>query len=236
MAMNSPYFKKGLKDGIPICLGYLSVSFAFGVYAVSSGLTAAEALLLSLTNVTSAGQMAGVPIIVQGGTLLELAACQLVINLRYALMSVSLSQKLDGSVTLRDRLIIAFMNTDEVFAVASRKQHTIRTPYMLGLITLPYLGWAAGTLLGAAAGDVLPALIADALGVAIYGMFIAIVVPAARHSRPTLLCALLAAGLGCCFRFIPALQCVPEGFVIIICAVAAAAVCAVLFPFTDRDF
>ena len=233
--MDRTRFKKGLTDGLPICLGYLSVSFAFGVYAVSSGLTVAEALLLSLTNVTSAGQMAGVPVIVQGGTLLELASCQLIINLRYALMSVSLSQKLDGSVTLRDRFIIAFMNTDEVFAVASRRQNTVRTPYMLGLIALPYLGWAAGTLLGAAAGDVLPSLITDALGVAIYGMFVAIVVPAARRSRPTLLCALLAIALGCCFRFIPALQGVPEGFVIMICAVAAAAICAVLFPLADWE-
>ena len=105
-------FLKGIKDGLPICFGYLSVSFAFGIFAVSNGLGIFEALLISMTNVTSAGQLAAVPIIVSGGTLLELAMAQFVINLRYALMSVSLSQKLGQSVRLFDRFVVSFVNTD----------------------------------------------------------------------------------------------------------------------------
>ena len=101
-------FLKGITDGIPICLGYFSVAFAFGIFSVSNGLTSLEALLISMTNVTSAGQLAAVPIIVSGGTLFELAASQLIINLRYALMSITLSQKLDNSISLLDRIISIF--------------------------------------------------------------------------------------------------------------------------------
>ena len=115
-------FLKGIKDGIPICLGYLSVSFAFGIFSVESGLTILETLLISMANVTSAGQLAAVPIICAGGSLAELGMTQLVINLRYALMSLSLSQKLDKSVRLLDRFVISFVNTDEVFAVALKKE------------------------------------------------------------------------------------------------------------------
>ena len=151
-------FSKGIRNGLPICFGYLSVAFAFGIFAGGSGLSVAEALLISATNVTSAGQLAAVPIIAGGGTLLELAVSQLVINLRYALMSVSLSQRLGGSVRLRDRFLIAFVNTDEVFAVAMAQNASVGRRYLYGLILTPYLGWSLGTLLGAVAGNLLPAV------------------------------------------------------------------------------
>ena len=223
-------FARGVLDGIPICLGYLSVSFAFGLFAVGSGLTVFEAVLISMTNLTSAGQLAGVPIIVGGGSLIELATTQLVINLRYSLMSVSLSQKLGKSVSLLDRLIIAFCNTDEIFAVASGNKQSVGKRYMYGLVLTPYLGWSAGTLFGAVAGNILPQVVVSALGVAIYGMFIAIIVPPAKKSRPTALCILLAVALSCAFKYIPALSGVPSGFVIIICAVTASVVFALAAP------
>ncbi len=223
-------FKDGIKDSIPICLGYLSVSFAFGIFAFSSGLSVLEALLISMTNVTSAGQLAGVPIITMGGTLLELAVTEFVINLRYALMSVSLSQKLDSTVSMLDRFIIAFVNTDEVFAVASDKEGKIGRNYLFGLIILPYLGWSTGTLLGAVAGNIFPAVVISSLGVALYGMFVAIVVPKAKREPNVLKCVLVAVALSCAFYFIPALSSVPQGFVIIICAVFASAVFAVIAP------
>lgn len=222
-------FLKGIVDGLPICLGYISVAFAFGIFSVSNGLTAAEAVLISMTNVTSAGQLAAVPIMTLGGTLFEMALSQLVINLRYALMSVSLSQKLDSSVHLADRFLIAFVNTDEVFAVASSKKEVGKT-YMFGLILMPYLGWSLGTLIGAVAGSILPAAAISALGIMIYGMFIAIVVPAAREDKNVLFCVVLAVVLSCAFRFVPLLSRVQTGFVIIICSVAASAVAALLFP------
>ena len=233
MKKKSP-FMAGLTDGLPICFGYLSVSFAFGIFAVGSGLRVWEALLISMTNVTSAGQLAAVPIITLGGTLAELASSQLVINLRYALMSISLSQRLDDSMTLPHRLAIAFVNTDEVFAVAASRPELVGRKYLYGLILTPYLGWSVGTLAGAAVGDLLPAFLTSALGVAIYGMFLAIIIPKARESRPTAVCVVLAAALSCLFRYVPGLNTVPSGFVIIICAVAASVVMAVASPIPEE--
>ena len=223
-------FRKGLIDGLPIGIGYLSVSFAFGIFAVSGGLRVLEALLISMTNLTSAGQLAAVPIIISGGMLSELIASQFIINLRYALMSVSLSQKLDKTVTLRDRFLIAFFNTDEIFAVSASKSENVGRAYMYGLAIPPFLGWSLGTLLGALAGDILPEILTNALGIAIYGMFIAIVSPAAKKSLATAGCVLLSAALSCAFFYIPALKAVPSGFVIIICAVIAALCFALVAP------
>ncbi len=228
-------FGKGFRDGIPICLGYLSVSFAFGIFAVNSGLTILEVLFISMTNVTSAGQLAAVPIIVSGGSLIELASAQLVINLRYALMSVSLSQKLDETMTPLHRMAAAFVNTDEVFAVASAQKGNVGRRYMYGLITAPYFGWSIGTLLGAVAGDILPEIVTASLGVAIYGMFIAIVVPAAKAEKSTAMCVLIAVVLSCAFKYLPFLGAVPDGFVIIICAVLAAAVMALVCPVKEAE-
>ena len=228
-------YKMGLRDGIPICLGYLSVSFAFGIFATSSGLSVLEAVLISAFNVTSAGQLAAVPIIAGSGGFFELALAQLIINLRYALMSVSLSQKLGRSVRLADRFAIAFVNTDEVFAVASAQHGTVGKKYLYALIATPFLGWTLGTFLGAVAGNVLPALVVSALGIAIYAMFIAIVIPAAKDDKSTALCALVSIVLSCVFTFTPVLNRIPDGFVIIICAVFASALFAIVAPVPDEE-
>ena len=228
-------FLNGLKDGIPICLGYISVSFAFGIFAVENGLSPLEALLISMCCVTSAGQLAAVPIIAGMGGLVELAVSQLVINMRYALMSISLSQKFDEQVNLGDRFAIAFVNTDEVFALASAQKGSVSKWYMYGLILSPWAGWASGTIAGALAGNILPAVVTGSLGVAIYGMFIAIVVPEMRKSRNTALCVAIAVFLSCLFRFLPALSAVPGGFVIIICACVASAIMAALAPVETEE-
>lgn len=228
-------FRRGLIDGIPICLGYLSVSFAFGIFAVESGLEVWQAVLISMTCVTSAGQLAAVPIIAGAGGLLELAISQLVINMRYALMSISLSQKLDEHVRLTDKLAIAFVNTDEVFALASGQKGKVSKWYMYGLMLTPWAGWALGTTIGAVAGNILPAIVTAALGVAIYGMFIAIVVPEAKKSRPTALCVAIAVALSCLFAWVPVLKAVPSGFAIIVCAVAASAIMAFVAPLGEEE-
>ena len=228
-------FKRGIIDGIPICLGYLSVSFAFGIFSVESGLEVWQAVLISMTCVTSAGQLAAVPIIASAGGLLELAISQLVINMRYALMSISLSQKLDDGIRLPDRLAIAFINTDEVFAVASGQKGMVSKWYMYGLMLTPWLGWSSGTLIGSVAGNILPAIVTSALGVAIYGMFIAIVVPEAKKSKPTALCVAIAVALSCLFYYVPLLSSIPSGFTIIVCAVAASAVMAVVAPIAGEE-
>lgn len=228
-------FKNGISDGIPIALGYFSVSIGFGLMAVSKGVPPVVALLMSLTNLTSAGQVAGVDVIAHGGTLIEMAVAQLVINMRYALMSVSLSQKMHNDVTLLDRLWIAFGNTDEIFAVSSSKDGEIGKKYMAGLILVPVIGWSSGTILGAVAGTLLPDVVISALGIAIYGMFVAVFVPPMKKSGAVSVVVALSALLSCAFAFLPVLNKVSGGFVIIICAVVAATVGAVIKPVADDE-
>lgn len=228
-------FIKGIKDGLPICIGYFAVSFAFGITAVGMGLSWIEAVIISITNLTSAGQLAGAPIIAGGGSLIEMAVSQLVINSRYALMSVSLSQKLGQSIKLSHRFLISFANTDEIFAVAMTNKHTVGKKYIYGLILTPPIGWTLGTLLGAIADNILPAIVISALGVAIYGMFVAIVLPEMKRQKPVFLCVLFAIILSCAFKYLPLLKTVPDGFVIIICAVVASGLFAVISPIPQEE-
>lgn len=228
-------FKKGIKAGLPICIGYFPVSFAFGIFSVENGLSVLQAVLISLTNLTSAGQLAAVPIMVSGGAVVELVLAQLVINSRYSLMSISLSQKLSRSVKLRERFLIAFGNTDEIFAVASSNKEAVGTKYMLGLIFTPVLGWVSGTLSGAVAGNILPPVVTSALGLAIYGMFVAIVVPVIKKEKWTALCVATAVILSCVFYYAPVLKEIPSGFTIIICSVLASALFAFIKPVTIEE-
>ena len=149
MTMNRKLFAKGFRHGIPIGLGYLSVAFTFGMKAVADGLSPLEALLISMTNVTSAGQFAGLPLILAQASYLEVALTQLIINLRYALMSLSISQKMDSDMNTPRRLLFSFMNADEIFAVASSQPGKVGHWYLYGLMIAPYLGWSVGTILGA---------------------------------------------------------------------------------------
>ena len=224
----------GLKDGAPIALGYLSVSFSVGILAAASGFTVFQGAFMSLTNVTSAGQFAGIQVIAAGGTILELMLTQLIINLRYALMSLSLSQKLSEKVTLWQRFVIAFANTDEIFAVAMSHAKSLTFPYLLGLEILPVLGWTGGTVLGGAAGQLLPPAVSSALSVALYGMFIAVVVPAAVRLRPVLIVAVLAAVFRCVLYYVPVFSGISAGISIIICTTAASLIGAVFFPVREE--
>lgn len=228
--MKKQDFQCGLKDGMPIALGYFSVSFSFGILALGGGLTIFQAALTSLTNVTSAGQFAGLQVMIAGGALLEMVMTQFIINLRYALMSLALSQKLSREVTFRQRLIIAFANTDEIFAVAMGHGKDLSFSYMAGLQILPIVGWTAGTAVGAAAGSMLPRSVNSALSVALYGMFIAVVVPAARKARPVLLAVILSMIMSCLIYYAPVFEGISAGMSIIICTVAASAAGALLFP------
>lgn len=228
-------FKRGIRDGLPICIGYFSVSFAFGIFATGLGISVLEAVMISAFNLTSAGQLAAVPIIAAGGSFVELAITQLVINLRYALMSVSLSQKLGQSVRLRDRFWISFANTDEIFAVSMANHTPVGRKYMLGLAILPFFGWTLGTLFGALAGNILPAVVTTALGIAIYGMFIAIVTPYFKASIKGAAFIVASIVLSSLFYYLPYLKEIPSGFVIIICSVVVSAVFALLFPIPDEE-
>ncbi len=225
--MQKPFIK-GLSHGIPICLGYFSVSFGFGILAVKSGLQAIDAILISLTNLTSAGQAAGVGIIAAAGTLIEMAATQFVINLRYSLMGLTLSQKLSDKFTTIHRLVASFGITDEIFAVAVSQKEKLVPSYMYGLIMISAAGWVGGTAAGAVAGLALPASLTAAMGILLYGMFIAIIVPAARKCKKDLIVILLAALFSAIFKYL--LPEVSFGFAIIISAILAAVIGALLFP------
>lgn len=224
------HFIEGVRDGVPIALGYLSVSFSVGIMALASGLDVFQGAVMSLTNVTSAGQFAGIAVIASGGTIMELILTQLIINLRYALMSLSLSQKLPEKMPIWKRMVVAFANTDEIFAVAMSHSKSLTFSYMVGLQSLPILGWTGGTILGAVAGAVLPASIGSALSVALYGMFIAVVVPVAKKVRPVLWVVIIAILLSCTIYFVPFFSGISTGMSIIICTLIASVIGALFFP------
>ena len=224
-------FKKGIKDGVPIALGYFAVSFAFGVSVVSQGLPALVAVLMSMTNMTSAGQFAGSAVMVVFGTLFEIVLTQVVINARYFLMGITLSQRLSETFTLKDRLLCSFGITDEIFAVAVTQKQLINKKYFMGLMLLPWAGWSVGTLLGALAGNLLPEILLLSLGIALYGMFIAIVVPAGLADFKIFIVSGISVLLSCLFYYLPYLRLnVGEGTAYIICALSASIIGAIFFP------
>ena len=228
-------FRDGLKGGLPIALAYLSVSFGFGIQAAQAALSPLTAALISLTNVTSAGQLAGLTIIAAGGSLMELMLAEFVINIRYALMSVSLTQKLDDSFTTLPRLICSFSMTDELYAVAASSRGCIGKTYVYGLMLLPVPAWALGTWLGAAAGAILPRALNAAMGVALYAMFLAIILPPSTKSRAIALCVAVAALLSCAITWIPFFSFITPGFSVVLCALLAAVPAAYFFPLKDED-
>lgn len=232
--MKKESFKKGITDGIPIALGYLAVSFTFGIMAVKGGLTIWQAVLLSLTNLTSAGQFAGLDIIIAGGSLWEMALTQLIINLRYCLMSFSLSQKLRRDEPWGHRYAVAFGVTDEIFGVSASQQGKVSAYYNYGAMCVAIPGWTIGTLLGAISGSLLPDFIMSALGVAIYGMFLAIIVPPSKTNKAVLAVVLGAMAVSALFTWIPVLSKVSSGFVIIITTILVAGLAAWLCPVTEE--
>ena len=228
--MKRKEFLAGMKAGMPVCVGYFSVSFGFGAMAIAQGLSVWNAILISATNLTSAGQFAGLTVIATGAAIIEMILTQLVINSRYALMSLALGQKFGPSVGTGRRLACAFFNTDEVFALGMAREGKLTASFFVGAGTVAAIGWPCGTAVGALAGSLLPLSVRAALGVLLYGMFIAIVVPQAREEKPILLSVVLALVLSCLFAWVPGLKEVSAGLAIVICTVAAAAICALVCP------
>ena len=227
-------FRDGLKNGIPIALGYLAVSFAFGIQAVKAGLSVFQATLISLSNVTSAGQFAGISVIAAAGSYLEMAGVQLVINLRYMLMSAALSQKVAPELPIYKRLGIAFGVTDEIFGVSITRPGVLAPAFSAGAIIISVAGWVFGTFLGAFSGEILPARLISALGVALYGMFVAIVVPPSREDKNIALAALFAVIVSTAFTYAPVLKEISSGTRIIIVTVMVSVIAALLFPATEQ--
>lgn len=226
-------FIRGMSHGIPIALGYLSVSFGFGIMAAKAGLSVLAASVVSATNLTSAGQAAGVDIIAAGGAVIEMILVQLTINIRYSLMALSLSQKLDRKFTAPHRLAASYGITDEIFAVCSAQKEPLTPSYMYGMILVAFVGWVSGTALGAGAGQLLPAAVNSAMGIVLYGMFLAIIIPPSKKQKSVFIVVLTAAAVSVLFKYVFTM--VSGGFAVIISAVAASILGAVIFPLKDEE-
>lgn len=226
-------FIRGVNQGLPITFGYIPVSFTFGLMAVNGGIPVWMAILTSLTNLTSAGQFVGTGLIIADASLFEIAFATFVINIRYMLMSLSLSQKITFGMPLFKRCIMAFGITDEIFTVASLEKQEITFAYMMGLTVCPYCGWALGTALGAMITSVLPKTLQSSMGIALYAMFIALIVPSAKKSKAALIVVITAVIISSAFKFVPFMKTVSGGWSIIITTIIAAAIGAVLFPRKD---
>jgi len=228
-------FKLGMQNAIPICLGYIAVSFAFGIQASEAGLTTLQAVIMSLTNVTSAGQFSSLSLITAQASFAEMALLQLIINLRYMLMSTALTQKLKSDVPTIHRMGIAYGVTDEIFGVSILKGGELRPAFSYGLIFLSVFGWVLGTFLGAVAGQIMPGRIISALGMAIYGMFLAIIIPEAKAKKSVMIVVISAMLLSSVFTYAPVLSSISSGFRIIIVTVVIATLAAIIAPVKDSD-
>lgn len=221
---------KGLRDGVPVGLGYLAVSFTLGIAAKKVGITAFQAVIMSLTNNTSAGEFAALTLIGTGSSYLEMAFTQLVINIRYLLMSCSLSQKLEEKTSVVHRLLLGYCITDEVFGISYSFEGRLNPFYTYSAMAVAAAGWSAGTGLGVVLGSILPDRVLSALGVALYGMFIAVIVPPAKKDRVLAGLIVITMAISWGFTKIPFLSGISSGFRIVILTVVISAAAAALFP------
>lgn len=230
MKTNWEAWLNGVKDGTPIALGYITVAFTFGIIAKQAGLNPFESVFMSATNLTSAGQFAGLTLIASGATVLEIALAQLIINSRYFLMSFALSQKIDPRTPLIHRMIMAFGITDEVFGVSIAARGKLNPFYTYGLVSVALPGWAFGTLLGVISGNILPPRLVSALSVALYGMLLAVIIPPARGNKILTGLIVISMSLSLLFAKIPLLQTISSGAKIIVLTILIAGIAAFLFP------
>ena len=233
--MKKKEFLEGIRDGLPICMGYFSVSMAFGLTAVLSGVPIWAAVMISITNLTSAGQFAGMNLIAAQGALVEIGLTTFIINLRYFLMSISLSQKVEQKMTMKEHLAVSFGITDEIFAVSMQRDHEVTSAYMAGLIITPVLGWTSGTFVGAAATSFMPEVLSNALGIALYGMFIAVIVPPAREHKNVLFAVVLAVAASVACTYLPGIKNLSGGWTIILITIVVGAIAAWMFPVEESE-
>ncbi len=233
--MNKKNYKEGLRDGIPIALGYFAVSFTLGIAAKKAGLSAFQATLMSLTNSTSAGEFAAISAICAGSTYLEMAVMQAVINLRYLLMSCALSQKIDNKVGMINRLIMGGGVTDEIFGISISRPGRLNPFYTYGAMSLAIPAWSLGTCVGVVVGSVLPSNVISALSVALYGMFLAVIIPPARENKIIALLITVSMAASYAFSVVPGLKDISSGMTVIILTVVISGAAAFLFPVEEED-
>ena len=228
--MKNNIFLKGMKDGLPVALGYLAVSFTLGIAAVKSGLTPFQAFATSALNNTSAGEFAAFSLIGAGVSYMEIALTTLILNMRYILMSCALSQKIDKNTPIVHRFLMAYDVTDEIFGLSIMSERRLDPKYTYGLIAISAPSWAIGTYLGAVMGSVMPAGVLSAMNLALYGMFIAVIVPPAKKDKTIAVVIAVSMLSSLMFSILPGLREISSGIVVIILTVVISLAAAILFP------
>lgn len=233
--MKKKAFFDGLRDGLPIGLGYFAVAFSLGIVARNAGLTPLQGFIASFTNVASAGEYALFTSIQAAASYLEIALITLVVNARYLLMSTALTQRFNPRTPLIHRFLVGFGITDEIFGITIARQGLINPIYNYGALLVAVPLWSAGTSLGIIAGNFLPARVVSALSVALYGMFLAIIVPPAKKSRVIMIAVLVSFAASYASTIIPVINGLSGGTRTIILTVLIASVTAILKPISDTD-
>ncbi len=228
------WYLRGMRDGIPIALGYFAVAFTLGITAKKAGLTALQASVMSATMLASAGQFAAINMIATGAGFLEMVVTELVVNLRYLLMSSALSQKVRRDKPFFHRFLMAYGVTDEIFGISIAVEGRLHPAYLYGAATTAAPGWVLGTFLGSVIGMVLPGRVMSALNVALYGMFLAVVIPPSRRSRIIAGVVVASMAASVAFSLLPGLKEISSGFQMIILTILVAGAAAVLFPVKEE--
>lgn len=236
MWSNKTAFRNGIKDGIPIALGYFAVAFTLGIAAKNAGFTALQAMVVSATNLASAGQYAGFTMVREAATYVETALMILVANARYMLMSSSLSQKFSESTRFFHRLFVGYGVTDEIFAISVSVPGKLNPFYSYGAMAVAIPGWSIGTFLGVLMGNLLPGRVVSALSVGLYGMFIAIIFPPARKNKVILGLVIISMVMSAVLEYAPYLSLIPAGTRIILLTVIISAAAAILFPVSGDPY
>ena len=228
-------FLEGMRDGMPICLGYVAVAFSLGIAARRAGIDAFQGFLMSFLNNASAGEYALITTIAADAGYLEAAVITLVANARYLLMSTALSQRFSPDEKIRHRLLVSYDITDELFGIAIAREGYLEPMYSYGAFAVAIPGWAFGTAFGIIMGNLLPALIVRALGVALYGMFLAIIIPPAKKDKIVGVLVVISFAASFVLSRMPVTADWSEGTRTILLTILIAGVAAVLFPKKEEE-
>ena len=235
MGRKRDIFFNGLRDGLPVAMGYLAVAFTLGSSAAAIGLSPFEVSLMSAINNTSAGEFSAFTLMAAGTTAAEIALTTLILNMRYFLMSCALSQKLDKNTPFFHRFLLSFAVTDEIFGLSVTREGKLEALYSYGIMAAALPAWTIGTYLGAVMGSVMPANVSAALNMAVYVMFIAVIMPPAKKDKTVALVVAVSMAASLVFSLIPALEAISGGVKVIILTVAISLAAAVIFPVENKE-
>ena len=232
---NLTVFRKGFRAGIPICMGYFAVAFAMGITARNAGMNALQSGVMSLTMLASAGEFAAISLISSHAGILEIITTTLIVNLRYFLMGCALSQKVDEKTSIAHRLLLSYCITDELFGISTAVEGKLNPFYTYGATGISAFGWTAGTVLGVLMGNILPHWLVNALSVALYGMFLAVIIPASKKNHFIGILVILSMLCSLAFSLIPVLRDISSGFRVIILTLLIAGTAAWIRPVRDEN-